>query len=32
MSAVERDQFSHHVLDLIGLGTPGLQDRQAVPR
>ncbi len=27
----ERDQFSHHVLDLIGLGTAGLQDRQAVP-
>jgi type VI secretion system protein ImpH len=26
----ERDQFSHHLLDLIGLGTPGLQDRQAV--
>jgi type VI secretion system protein ImpH len=27
----ERDQFSHHLLDLIGLGTAGLQDRQAVP-
>jgi type VI secretion system protein ImpH len=27
----ERDQFSHHVMDLIGLGTAGLQDRQAVP-
>ena len=27
----ERDQFSHHLLDLIGLGTPGLQDRQVVP-
>jgi type VI secretion system protein ImpH len=26
----ERDQFSHHLLDLIGLGTPALQDRQAV--
>jgi type VI secretion system protein ImpH len=26
----DRDQFSHHLLDLIGLGTPGLQDRQAV--
>ncbi len=26
----ERDRFSHHLLDLIGLGTPGLQDRQAV--
>jgi type VI secretion system protein ImpH len=25
----KRDQFSHHLLDLIGLGTPGLQDRQA---
>jgi type VI secretion system protein ImpH len=25
-----RDQFSHHLLDLIGLGTLGLQDRQAV--
>ena len=27
----ERDQFSHHLLDLIGLGTEGLQDRQVVP-
>jgi type VI secretion system protein ImpH len=27
----ERDRFSHHVLGLIGLGTPGLQDRQDVP-
>jgi type VI secretion system protein ImpH len=27
----DRDQFSHHLLDLMGLGTPGLQDRQAVP-
>jgi type VI secretion system protein ImpH len=26
----ERDRFSHHLLDLIGLGTPGLQDRQDV--
>jgi type VI secretion system protein ImpH len=26
----DRDQFSHHLLDLIGLGTPGLQARQAV--
>jgi type VI secretion system protein ImpH len=26
----ERDRFSHHLLDLIGLGTPGLQHRQAV--
>lgn len=26
----ERDKFSHHLLDLIGLGTPGLQNRQAV--
>jgi type VI secretion system protein ImpH len=26
-----RDQFTHHLLDLIGLGTPGLQGRQAVP-
>jgi len=25
-----RDQFSHYLLDLIGLGTRGLQDRQAV--
>lgn len=25
------DRFTHHLLDLIGLGTPGLQDRQAVP-
>lgn len=23
----ERDRFSHHILALIGLGTPGLQDR-----
>jgi type VI secretion system protein ImpH len=27
----ERDQFSYHLLDLIGLGTAGLQDRQSVP-
>jgi type VI secretion system protein ImpH len=27
----ERDRFSLHVLALIGLGTPGLQDRQDVP-
>ena len=26
----ERDRFSHHLLDLIGLGTTGLQERQAV--
>jgi len=26
----ERDRFSHHLLDLIGLGTEGLQNRQAV--
>ena len=26
----ERDQFSHHLLDLIGLGTAGLQNRQAL--
>jgi len=26
----ERDRFSHHILALIGLGTPGLQDRQDV--
>jgi type VI secretion system protein ImpH len=26
----DRDRFSHHLLDLIGLGTPGLQDRQEV--
>ena len=25
-----RDQFSHHLLDLMGLGTEGLQDRQRV--
>ena len=24
------DNFTHHLLDLIGLGTPGLSDRQAV--
>ncbi len=27
----EADAFSHHLLDLLGLGTPGLQDRQDVP-
>ena len=27
----ERDRFSHHLLDLIGLGTEGLQNRQSVP-
>lgn len=27
----ERDRFSHHLLDLVGLGSPGLQDRQEVP-
>ena len=27
----ERDRFSHNLLDLIGLGTEGLQDRQDVP-
>lgn len=27
----ERDRFSHHLLDLIGLGTAGLQQRQQVP-
>lgn len=27
----ERDRFSHHLLDLIGLGTVGLQKRQNVP-
>ncbi|HWQ53377.1 MAG TPA: type VI secretion system baseplate subunit TssG [Bryobacteraceae bacterium] len=26
----ERDRFSHHLLDLLGLGTPGLEDRQEV--
>jgi type VI secretion system protein ImpH len=26
----ELDRFSHHLLDLVGLGTEGLQDRQAV--
>jgi type VI secretion system protein ImpH len=25
------DTFTHHLLDFIGLGTPGLQERQAVP-
>jgi type VI secretion system protein ImpH len=27
----DEDLFTHHLLDLIGLGTLGLQDRQAVP-
>jgi type VI secretion system protein ImpH len=27
----ERNRFSHHVMALLGLGTPGLQDRQEVP-
>ncbi len=27
----QRDDFSHHVMDLIGLGTAGLQNRQTVP-
>jgi len=27
----ERDRFSHHLLALLGLGTPGLQERQDVP-
>jgi len=26
----DRDVFSHHVLDLIGLGTKGLEERQAI--
>lgn len=25
------DEFTHHLLDFIGLGTPGLQSRQPVP-
>ncbi len=27
----ESDRFSHHLLDLLGLGTPGLQNRQPLP-
>jgi type VI secretion system protein ImpH len=27
----EEDRFTQHLLDLVGLGTPGLQDRQSVP-
>jgi type VI secretion system protein ImpH len=27
----DEDRFTHHLLDLIGLGTHGLQDRQAAP-
>lgn len=27
----ESDRFSHHLLDLLGLGTPGLRNRQPLP-
>jgi type VI secretion system protein ImpH len=27
----EEDLFSHHLMDLVGLGTEGLENRQAVP-
>lgn len=27
----DEDRFTHHLLDLIGLGTTGLQERQSVP-
>jgi type VI secretion system protein ImpH len=27
----DEDLFTHHLLDLLGLGTPALQNRQAVP-
>jgi len=27
----KEDPLSHHLMDLIGLGTPGLKDRQAIP-
>jgi type VI secretion system protein ImpH len=27
----DRDRFSHHLLDLIGLGTQGLENRQPLP-
>jgi type VI secretion system protein ImpH len=27
----DEDRFTHYLLDLIGLGTPGLQERQAIP-
>jgi hypothetical protein len=27
----DRDPFSHHLLDLIGLGTQGLENRQPLP-
>jgi len=27
----DQDTFTHHLLDLIGMGTPGLQERQPIP-
>jgi type VI secretion system protein ImpH len=27
----DEDRFSHHLLDLVGIGTPGLQRRQPIP-